>query len=167
VKAKPTCRSAIYAERARKAGYPNVARLFTAIAAAEKVHARNHYRNIGSKGAAQTVAGALFGTRDTAQALQAGIDGETFEVDEMYPAYLAVARSQAERGAQISFTWAWEAEKIHATLFQKAIQAVAEGTDVALGPVQVCEVCGYTVEGDVPPCCPICNASKDQFRGFT
>ena len=45
-------RYAIYAERARKAGFPNVARLFTAIAAAEKVHARNHYRNIGSPGAA-------------------------------------------------------------------------------------------------------------------
>jgi rubrerythrin len=130
------------------------------------VHARNHYRNIGSRGAAQTVAEALFGTCDTTQDLQAGIDGETFEVDEMYPAYIAVARSQGERGARISFTWAWEAEKIHATLFQKAIQAVAAGTDVALGPVQICAVCGYTVEGDPPACCPICNASKDRFRGY-
>ena len=84
----------------------------------------------------------------------------------MSPAYIAVAQSQGERGVQISFTWAWEAEKIHATLFEKAIQAVAEGQDVTLEPVQICEVCGYTVEGAPLACCPICNASKDRFSGF-
>jgi len=40
-------RYTIYAERARKDGFPNVARLFTAVAYAERVHATNHYMNIG------------------------------------------------------------------------------------------------------------------------
>jgi rubrerythrin len=159
-------RYAIYAERARKEQLPNVARLFSAIAAAEKVHATNHYRNIISKGAAVTVAGALFGSRRVSDDLQAGIEGETFEVNEMYPAYIEVARAQAERGAEISFTWAWEAEKIHASLFQQAKQAVDEGRDVDLGPVQVCVVCGYTVEGDAPERCPICNATKERFNTY-
>ena len=39
-------RYAIYAKRAKTEGFPNVARLFTAVASAEMVHAGNHYRNI-------------------------------------------------------------------------------------------------------------------------
>lgn len=81
----------IYSERASREGFPNIARLFGAIAFAEKVHATNHYRYIRSKGEALTVSAAIFGTRNTSEDLQAGIDGETFEVNEMYPAYIAIA----------------------------------------------------------------------------
>jgi len=30
----------------------------------------------------------------------------------------------------------------------------------------VCEVCGYTVEGEAPEKCPICSAKRDQFVSF-
>ncbi len=53
----------IYAKRAKDKGYPNVSRLFTAVAFAELDHAGNHYRNIGSKVDAVTVSKAIFGTR--------------------------------------------------------------------------------------------------------
>lgn len=156
----------IYAERAKKKDFSNVARLFSGIAFAEKVHATNHYRNIMSKGGALTVSAAVFGSRSTSEDLQAGIEGETFEINEMYPAYKAVAQLQGERAAETSFTWALEAEKIHASLYRKAKQAVDQGKDVDLGPIQICSVCGYTVEGDAPDKCPICRASKDRFRTF-
>jgi rubrerythrin len=156
----------IYAERAKNEGFPNVARLFTAIAFAEKIHATNHFRNIVSKGGSLTVSAAVFGSRNTSEDLQAGIEGETFEVNEMYPAYKAVAQLQGERAAEISFTWALEAEKIHAGLYQKAKQAVDQGKDVELGPIQICSVCGYTVEGETPLKCPICNAPKERFKTF-
>ncbi|MFQ5837045.1 MAG: rubrerythrin family protein [Candidatus Bathyarchaeia archaeon] len=159
-------RYTIYAKRATEEGYPNVARLFTAIANAEQIHASNHYKNIESKGASLTVSGALFGTRSTSEDLQAAIDGETFEVKEMYPAYKAVAKAQGEKSAEQSFTWALEAEKIHAGLYQKAKQAVDRGEDVDLGPIRICQVCGYTVEGDAPDRCPICNSLKDKFKSF-
>jgi rubrerythrin len=161
-------RYAIYADRAEKEGYPNVARLFKAIAYAEKVHASNHYKNIRTKGAATTVSGALFGTRNTSEDLQAGIEGETFEINEMYPAYKAVATFQQEKSAEISFTWALEAEKIHVSLYKKAKEAVDQGKDVSLGPVHVCSICGYTNswEGGVPDKCPICKANKDAFKSF-
>ncbi|MEM2914791.1 MAG: rubrerythrin family protein [Candidatus Bathyarchaeia archaeon] len=159
-------RYSIYAEKAEKDGFPNVARLFAAIAFAEKVHATNHYVNIMSKGGALVVSAAVFGAKSVSESLQAGIDGETFEINEMYPAYKAVAQFQGERGAENSFTWALEAEKIHMGLFQKAKQAVDEGRDVDLGPIQICAVCGYTVEGDVPERCPICKAKKESFRTF-
>jgi len=156
----------IYADRARERGFLSVARLFTAVSYAEKVHASNHYRNIESRGATQTVGGAIFGTRNPVEDLQAGIDGETFEINEMYPVYIATARFQGEKGAETSFSWALAAEKIHVTLYQKAKQAVVQGRDMALGPMQICSVCGYTVEGDAPERCPICNATREKFAAF-
>jgi rubrerythrin len=159
-------RYALYAKRAKAEGFPNVARLFTAVASAEIVHAGNHYRNIATKGDAVTVSKAIFGTRNTSDDLQAGIDGETFEINEMYPAYKKVAEFQGEKGAEISFSWALEAEKIHVSLYKRAKQAVDPGKDVDLGPVQICTVCGYTAEGEAPDRCPICNALKDKFKTF-
>ncbi len=159
-------RYAIYAERAAKANLANVARLFNAVAFAEKVHATNHYRNIVTKGGANATGGAIFETRSTSDDLQAGIDGELFEVNEMYPAYRAVAQFQGEKAAETSFLWAWEAEKTHASFYQSAKQAVDQGKDVALGAIQVCSTCGYTLEGEAPDKCPICGASKESFRAF-
>jgi rubrerythrin len=92
-------RYTIYAKKATEEGYPNIARLFTAVAFAEQVHASNHYRNIMSKGGSVTVSTAVFGSRTTSENLQAGIDGETFEINEMYPAYKKVAEFQGEKGA--------------------------------------------------------------------
>ncbi|MEM2935772.1 MAG: rubrerythrin family protein [Candidatus Bathyarchaeia archaeon] len=156
----------IYANRAKEEGFPNVARLFTAVADAERVHASNHYKNIMGKGGAATFSGAIFGSRSTSEDLQVGIDGETFEIKEMYPAYKAVAEFQGEVSAAVSFTWALEAERIHAGLYQKAKQAVDSGLDVDLGPIQICQICGYTVEGEAPEKCPICKARKDKFKTF-
>ncbi|WXG46737.1 MAG: rubrerythrin family protein [Candidatus Atabeyarchaeum deiterrae] len=154
-----------FAERA-KDKFPNVSRLFTAVAVAEKIHANNHYRNIKSKGAATVVSGALFGATNTSEDLQAGIDGETFEINEMYPAYRAVAQFQGEKGADLTFRYSEEAEKMHLTLYQKAKQAVDKGKDVVLGKIQVCLVCGYTAEGEAPDKCPVCGATKDKFKAF-
>lgn len=146
----------IYAAQAKKEGFPNVARLFTAIAYAEQVHATNHLRILmaGDKSV------------NTSNNLQAGIDGEVFEIKEMYPAYTKVAESQGEKRAEISFTWAHEAEKVHANMYEAAKQTVDGGEDPDLGPIQICQVCGYTVEGDAPDRCPICKAPKERFKAF-
>ncbi len=143
----------IFAEKAKQEGFPNVARLFRAIAYAEQIHATNHYNVLGM-------------IRDTTDNLQVAINGETYEVNEMYPAYKAVAELQEEKGAQRSANWALQAEKVHAGMYQEAKQAVERKEDITLGPVFICEVCGYTVEGSAPDRCPICGAPKERFRKF-
>ena len=143
----------IFANKAEEEGRPNIARLFQAIAYAEQVHATSHYNSL-----------ELLGT--TADNLQAAIDGETYEVEEMYPAFRAVAELQGEKGALQSINYALEAEKIHAGMYQKAKQSVESGSDVKLGDVYICSVCGHTVEGEAPDRCPICGATKDKFRKF-
>jgi len=55
---------------------------------------------------------------------------------------------------------------MHKQLYEKAIDSVNSGKDVKLGPIHVCEVCGYTLEGEAPDKCPLCNASKDKFIAF-
>ena len=143
----------VYGDVADSEGKPNIARLFRSIAFAERVHATNHYQELGAIGS-------------SVQNLQVAIDGETYEVDEMYPAYKTVAELQGEKGAQRTADWAWQAERIHAAMYQKARQAAESGQDMDLGPMFICEVCGYTVEGQAPDSCPLCKAPRDRFRQF-
>ncbi|MCW3992096.1 MAG: hypothetical protein NWE79_05265 [Candidatus Bathyarchaeota archaeon] len=63
-------RYAIYAKRAEKVDFSNIAGLFRAVAYAERVHASNHYRNIRSRGDAVTVSMAGFGSRTTPSSIE-------------------------------------------------------------------------------------------------
>lgn len=157
----------IWADKAEKDGFPNVARLFRAISYAEQVHATNHFTAMAKVAGAHLVAaGGGFGLGTTSQNLAGAIEGETFEVQEMYPAYMAIARAQGEKAAIKSIHYAVEAEKIHAAMYTAAKKAVDAGNDVKLGPVQICGVCGHTVEGEAPAKCPVCAAKKDKFKTF-
>jgi rubrerythrin len=160
-------RYGIWAKKAEEEGYKNVARLFRAVAFAEEVHAGNHFKELGNVGGGfDVLAGAGFGLGATAEHLQGAIEGENFEVSQMYPAYMEVAKLQEEKGAQRSMNWAYTAEKIHAAMYQKAKQAVDAGKDVELGKVQICDNCGYTHEGEAPDKCPLCGVPKKRFREF-
>jgi len=55
--------------------------------------------------------------------LEAALGGENFEIEEMYPAYIAVGNLQEEKAAVTSMQRAFEAEKIHANLYTQAKSA--------------------------------------------
>jgi rubrerythrin len=143
----------IFAEIAEKDGYPNIARLFKATAFAEFAHAKNHARNLGY-------------IKQTEGNLDTGIDGETFEVDEMYPAYLSTAVLQKERGAELAINYALAAEKIHAAYYKQAKDTVQDEKDMKIDEIYVCPVCGFTHIGDAPEKCPVCNAPKAKLYRF-
>ncbi len=142
-----------FADKAEKENLPNIARTFRANAFAEVKHATNHLRNLGGIGA-------------TAENVKAAIEGETFEVEEMYPVYIQTAQLQGERGAETSTTWALAAEKVHAEMYKQAQGPVESGQDIDYTPIHVCGVCGFTMEGDAPDNCPVCGTPKDQFKEF-
>lgn len=142
-----------FAAKAEKEGFPNVARLFRANAYAEQVHATNHLKT-------------LKGVGKTAENLEAAVGGEIYEIEEMYPAFLAVAELQEEKGAVRSNKWALEAEKVHAEMYGAAKLTVEGGKDAEVGQVYVCEVCGWTGEGEPPDECPLCKAKKEKFVTF-
>ena len=142
-----------FADQAETEGLTEMARMFRAISYAERVHAGNHYRVLGQM-------------KSTPGNIQTCIDGETFEIEEMYPVYNATAKLQDEEAAVRSTYYALEAEKIHADWYKKAKEAVDKGGDLKVRTIQICSVCGHTREGDAPDKCPICGASKDKFRQF-
>lgn len=142
-----------FADQAKKEGKPNIARLFEAIAYAERVHATNHLRE-------------LDGIGDTVANLGVAIEGEVFEVEEMYAAYLAVADLQNEKGAQRSMTYAIEAEKIHAEMYEDARKKAKKDEDIEIEKVYICPTCGFTHIGEPPDRCPVCKVKKENFKVF-
>ncbi len=143
----------IFASQAALEGLPQLARLFTAIAFAERVHAENHYRALGDLGMNE-------------RNIQTCIEGETYEIDEMYPVFNAIAKLQDEAEAVRSTHYALEAEKIHADMYKKAKEVVVAGEDLSISIIQICSVCGHTREGEAPEKCPICGASREKFVQF-
>jgi rubrerythrin len=140
-----------FAHKAEQDGLPGVARLFRAAAAAETVHANNHFK-------------ALDGIQSTAENLQAAIGGENYEVVSMYPPMPAAAEAAEEKRAARTFSWALEVEKVHEALYRKAAESVARGEDAPVVDYYVCPVCGYTHEGPMTDKCPVCGALPEKFQ---
>ncbi len=138
-----------FAAKADKEGYPQVARLFRAAAEAETIHAHNHLR-------------ALKGIGSTAQNLEAAIAGETHEFTHMYPEMIEAAKSEGNRDAERTFSFANEVEKVHAALYQKLLAGL--GTVQEDRPYYVCPTCGYTTEGALPDTCPVCGVKGQLFK---
>ena len=142
-----------FAEKAAEEGRANVARLFRAASFSEQRHASNHLE-------------ALQGIGATSENLAGAIDGESFEIAEMYPAYIAVAEAQGEEDAKVAFHHAFEAEKVHHALYGRAKVAVDAGGDLDIAQIWVCGSCGFTMEGEPPARCPVCTAPKRLFKEF-
>lgn len=136
-----------FAKKADRDGYPQVAKLFRAAAEAETVHAHSHLRT-------------LKGIKSTAENLQEAIAGEIHEFKSMYPAMIEDAKSEDESAALRSFTYANDVEKIHAELYQKALDNLDSPVEA---DYYVCSVCGYTCENEAPDVCPVCNAKAKAF----
>ena len=136
-----------FAKKAEEEGYKQVAKLFRAAAEAETIHAHAHLR-------------VLSGVKSTKENIQEAIAGETHEFKSMYPEFLTKAKAEAIKPAQISFDYANQVEKIHAALYQKALETLGKNEAV---DYYVCPVCGNTVEGKAPDKCPICGAAGSKF----
>jgi rubrerythrin len=142
-----------FAEKAASENLPNVARIFKANAYAEQIHATNYLRTLSAIG-------------DTKENLAAAAGGENFEAEEMYPAYIAVAKAQVEKKAEIFLNAALQAEIVHRGIYQAASKAVESRKDAAAKPIHVCAACGFTMEGDAPDYCPVCGAPREKFVAF-
>jgi rubrerythrin len=142
-----------FAEKAEAEGYQQVAKLFRAVAEAETVHARNHLRVLGE-------------IKSTEENLSSAISGEQYEFSTMYPSFIKKAEEERNGKAENSFDLANKVEKIHHTLFQSMLSKIKARQVVEQKPVYVCQVCGYTVEGEAPERCPVCGAPVRMFKAI-
>jgi rubrerythrin len=137
-----------FAKKADSEGQGQVAKLFRAAALAETIHAHNHLRALGGIG----------GTEEN---LKEAIGGETHEFTDMYPKMIAEAEAEGRGDAKRSFDYANAVEKVHASLYQKALDSLGSNDEA---DYHVCKVCGNTFEGVPPDTCPVCGAKKEAFE---
>jgi rubrerythrin len=104
------------------------------------------------------------GINSTAENLQAAINGENYEVVNMYPEFIKDAESEGIKKALNTFRWAMEVEKGHEELYRKALQAVEAGSDAPAVEYYVCPFCGYTHEGPMEGACPVCGTPGEKFE---
>jgi len=138
-----------FAKEAEKEGFDNIAKLFRTTAMAERIHAAGHLAALGGIGS-------------TAENLEAAIDGETYEHTEMYPPMLEQAQAEGHPAKRM-FAFAVEAEKVHAVLYKKALDAVRNGQDITASEVWLCPICGHVELGNPPEKCPICGAKASVY----
>jgi rubrerythrin len=151
-----------FAAKADQEGYGRVASLFRAAARAEDIHANNHAAVIRKLGAAPECKIDPTVVKSTAENLKVAIEGEIYERDVMYPAFIKVAQEEKNSAALRTFRFALEAETEHARLYTAALNSLAQRKPAA--KFYVCEVCGYTVEKLEFERCPVCHHPKEKFE---
>ena len=138
-----------FAKKAEQDGFPNIARLFRLTAEAEKIHADGHFKSMDGVGS-------------TAENLKAAIEGETYEFTTMYPQMVSQADKDGHKAKRM-FSYAVDAEAVHARLYTQALEAAKGGKDLSVTDFFLCPTCGYIEFGKAPEKCPICGALGSKF----
>ena len=140
-------RNLAFAMKAEQEGYPQMARLFRAIAEAEAVHAFNHLRLLG----------VVSGTQDN---LEGAFERENLAAST-YPQFIGEANEEDNTSVATVLGYSRDVEKGHAKLYKKALAHMMAGEEAEY---YVCQVCGHVSDGVLPDVCPICGAPKEKFR---
>jgi rubrerythrin len=138
-----------FAKQAEKDGFKNVASLFRAAAEAETIHAFGHLN-------------AMDGVKSTLENLEYAISGETYEHEEMYPPMYEQALKEGHKAKKM-FKWAMDVERVHAELYQAALEAVKTGKDID-SEVWLCPVCGHLEFKHPPEKCPVCGLPGAKYE---
>jgi rubrerythrin len=162
-------RYAAFAARADGDELHGAASLFRAAGHAEQIHAANHARVIKQLGGQALCEIHPIEIKTTLENLKTALSGEQYEVDTMYPQFLAEATARGLNSVVRTFTGALEAEKTHARLYSQALALLQDGkTDSWIGSARdfyVCPVCGYTSETEEEhERCPVCNCPWERFE---
>ncbi len=143
-----------FAKVARKEGYHYIARLFEETAENERQHAKDEFKLLGGIG-------------DTKANLKAAMEGENYEVTEMYPTFAKEAEEEGNKEAALLFTQIAKAEEAHEKRYKKLLQMVEDGTVFKKKkPIKwKCGKCGRIVEGtEAPEKCPTCKHPQSYFE---
>lgn len=147
--AKAVVRLLLFAEKAEEDGLPQIASLFRAVAAAERVHARRLF------GLLEDAVG------DTQANLERAFRSEVGVAGVEYLKMLQEAEENGEEGAALVFSQARDVEKGHARLYKKALDHLMAQRKTEY---YVCTVCGFVADGKTPESCPVCGAPKFKFE---
>lgn len=143
-----------FAKVAEKEGYVNIANIFRETALNEMQHAKEEFK-------------LLKGISSTADNLRAAMEGEAYEVSEMYPEFAKEARAEGKEEVAKLFESIALVEEEHRARFAKLLKQVEEKT-VFKRESEIewkCAKCGHIHRGtEAPDKCPCCNHPQGYFE---
>lgn len=155
---------AAYSKKAEEEGYHEIALLFKAASASEKIHANNH-RAVLREGDQQVPSFTPeFTVKSTKENLKDAIAGETYEITTMYPEFIVNANKAGNQFSLISLNYAYKTEQKHKPLYEKALAALESNNVKSLPSVYyVCPTCGNTYDTKAPSRCGISMTGSEKF----
>jgi rubrerythrin len=163
----------LYAEKAKEENLPEIAHLFKAISKAEAIHIKNHIRALEVINGAQVKVEDFVDVNegilkkkvsDSKTNLLDAIKGETYETKQMYKNFIKSSKKEGNDVAELSFTLARKAEKVHARIFSNYLKKLEKAKAIERKKIFVCQICG-NVEFVAPPSlCALCDHSQKFFN---
>ena len=138
-----------FARRARKDGYPNIARLFKLASEVERIHAQGNLNALN-----------IVGT--TLENLNTAIARERNENRTMYPSILKQAITDNHK-ARLIIENNIKSKEAHSKLYFAALAAINEGKDLTTGELYLCPFCGNILADKRDKNCTVCSAPSNRF----
>ncbi|MBK9985271.1 MAG: hypothetical protein IPP15_23510 [Saprospiraceae bacterium] len=153
-----------YSKKAEAEGYPQIAMLFKATSTAEMVHAINHKAVLEEQGQPVPYIMPEFMVKSTVENLNDALGGESYEITNIYPAFMSNADEGGDQMALVSLVYAYKTELKHKVFYEKALAAL-KSNDVQSLPMvyYVCPTCGNTYDTMPPQRCAISLTSTEKF----
>jgi len=157
-----------FSKKAEKEGYSLIAKLFLAVSKSESIHAKNHSETLKKYGYMFSPTVSTFEIKSTEENLKNAIEGENYEITQMYPEFIKVAEDEKLPDAKGSLTWAMMIEIKHKTFYQNALQAITVKNESTLpGQYYICPKCGNTFcKQTLVDYCELCMTYKGNFIYF-
>lgn len=149
---KASVRNEVFAQKADRDGYPQIARLFRAVSDAESVHAHRYLLLLRGK------------IGSTEENLEAAFQNEIKANVDEYPKLIKDASGEGKENVVKAFSQSRDVESRHAELYKKAMNDMLSERETTYF---VCQVCGYVSEDEAPEKCPICGAVTGKFKKVT
>ncbi|MBP8979946.1 MAG: rubrerythrin family protein [Syntrophobacterales bacterium] len=148
--AKAALRLKVFADKAEKEGYAQIAKLFRVIAFSEEIHGTRALK-------------LLKEVKSTEENLAASFESEQKVAGVAYDNFIKLAEKEGNKAAVLHFSQSRDVEEVHAKLYKEAMNHLLEARETTYF---VCKVCGYVSDGVLPDECPFCGAKKEQFVHF-
>ena len=148
--AKAALRLKVFADKAEKEGYTQMAKLFRVISFSEEIHGSRSLKMLKEVGS-------------TEENLASSFESETQIAEVGYDEFVKEAEKENNKQAAEIFSQSRDVEAVHANLYKKALNHMVDESETTY---YVCKVCGYVADAILPDECPVCKAKKDQFVSF-
>ena len=163
----------LYAKKALEEYHPEIAYLFKAVSFAESIHIKNHTRALSVLTDSDININEIIqidgkelknNIGDTFSNLEDAIEGELYETKKMYKKFEKNANSLGQEVAELSFSLARDAERVHADHFSSYLKHLEKGREIKKRKIYVCEICGNVEFEEPPETCPVCDHSKNFYK---